>query len=633
MMTKRMVGLVVVGLVALAGCSHKPTFISGSLEQFQPVTLDFNGPSLWEAGPANPFIDYRMTVQFTKGKRVVNVPGYYAADGQSADSAAKSGHVWRAHFLPDEPGEWKYVAFLEYGLNAAVDDTARVTPVRFSGTKGKLNIAPANGAATGFARTGPLRYANCRYARFDNNQPFIANGASLENLLAYEGFTGAVVANQFLHSFLPHTKDVADDDPSWQNGKGAGLIGAVNYLAGQGVNCLSFSTYNIDGGTHGDVWVWSTPADKLRFSVSRLAQWEAVFSHMSRLGVVMQLVTQESGNDNVLGDGELTTERKLYYRELVARFAHHPGLIWNLGQNNGNTDRNRAEFAAYIHRMDPYKHPIVIHAADGKQMEVFTPLLGFHALSGVAMESSGEQMNEPSQAWMNRSAEQKQKWSVTWNNAADSENPVAQPDADDPSHDVARQGLWANLLAGGSGAIWPMGEAMAAHDPATQDFRRFERLWRLGRIAVDFLQENVPLLEMVPANPLVKSEGPAYCLAGRDVYLVYFVQGQQARLTAPPGNYEMIWLNPRTGEITGLPNAGDRVLPEPPQDLLPVEEDSFEDPADTDADMDTDADAPADADDDEPITAAVVDNTTGELPLTPPAADGKDWVVLIRACK
>ena len=111
--TKRMMCLVaVVGIGVVAGCSHKPTFISGNLVQYQPVTLDFNGPTLWEVGPANPFTDYRMTVRFTKGHRVLDVPGYFAADGQAADTSATQGSVWRAHFLPDEPGEWKYEATL-----------------------------------------------------------------------------------------------------------------------------------------------------------------------------------------------------------------------------------------------------------------------------------------------------------------------------------------------------------------------------------------------------------------------------------------------------------------------------------------------------------------------------------------
>jgi len=616
---KRMMGLTVclvawIGLGGLTGCSHKPAFIHGSLEQYQPVTMEFNGPMLWENGPANPFTDYRMNVRFSKGNRVLDVPGYYAADGRAAETSATDGHVWRVHFLPDEPGEWWYEATLLYGLNAAIDDDAQVTRVSFSGAKGTLNIAPVNPEATGFYRTGPLRYANCRYVRFANGQPFIINGSSSpENFLACADFDGNEVADQFLQRFLPHMKDWVDEQPTWQNGKGKGIIGAVNYLASRGVNCLSVSTYNIDGGNHGDVYVWSTPDDKLHFDVSKLDQWNIVFTHMARLGMAVQLVTQEAGNDNVLGRGELRTERKLYYRELVARFAHQPGLIWNLGQNNGNTDIDRAEFAAYIRKLDPYKRPIVVHAADGKQMNVFSPLLGFHALHGVALQSAPDRVHEQTLTWINRSAERNQKWMVVWNNAAD-ENPVAKPDAQDPNHNAARQGLWSNLLAGGSGSIWSLGADFPGNDPAGENFRRAERLWTLGKTAVDFVQEQMDLTQTVPANNLIQSSGTAYCLAGGGAYLVYLAQGQSAFLSAAPGRYEVIWLNPRTG---GAPNR-EAVAP---------------------ADEPADAPAPEAADDDEPINAVEIGlsgtivETAGELILTPPANDGQDWVVLVRACR
>jgi len=38
----------------------------------------------------------------------------------------------------------------------------------------------------------------------------------------------------------------------------------------------------------------------------------------------------EEPNKRELDDGELGTERMLYYRELIARFGHHLALQWNL---------------------------------------------------------------------------------------------------------------------------------------------------------------------------------------------------------------------------------------------------------------------------------------------------------------
>ena len=54
---------------------------------------------------------------------------------------------------------------------------------------------------------------------------------------------------------------------------------------------------------------------------------------MTQLGLQIHFVTQENENDEELGgDSSLNDIRKLYYRELVARFAHHPALQWNIGE-------------------------------------------------------------------------------------------------------------------------------------------------------------------------------------------------------------------------------------------------------------------------------------------------------------
>ena len=41
----------------------------------------------------------------SSGKRHT-VPGFFAADGKAAETSAKAGNQWRAHFAPDETGEW-----------------------------------------------------------------------------------------------------------------------------------------------------------------------------------------------------------------------------------------------------------------------------------------------------------------------------------------------------------------------------------------------------------------------------------------------------------------------------------------------------------------------------------------------
>ncbi|MEM8754814.1 MAG: DUF5060 domain-containing protein, partial [Pseudomonadota bacterium] len=84
--------------------------VSGELKQWHRVTLDFEGPQGGENRAT--FYDTRLDVEFVNldtGERIV-VPGFFAADGDAANSGATSGGVWRAHFNPPSTGEWTYTA-------------------------------------------------------------------------------------------------------------------------------------------------------------------------------------------------------------------------------------------------------------------------------------------------------------------------------------------------------------------------------------------------------------------------------------------------------------------------------------------------------------------------------------------
>src|SRR5690606_26153879 len=112
----------------------------------------------------------------------------------------------------------------------------------------------------------------------------------------------------------------------------------INYLASKGLNVFSFLTLNI-GGDDKNVFPYikynetlsSSPVnDRLRFDVSKLDQWEVVFEHAETLGMFLHFKLQETEVDMLLDGGKLGVERKLYYREMIARFGHHLALNWNL---------------------------------------------------------------------------------------------------------------------------------------------------------------------------------------------------------------------------------------------------------------------------------------------------------------
>ena len=96
--------------------------------------------------------------------------------------------------------------------------------------------------------------------------------------------------------------------------------------------------------------------------VSRLDQWEIVFEHGTKLGMYLHFKTMETENELLLDEGDLGPQRKLYYRELIARFSHHLALNWNLGEEiNNATHEQKVAWANYLWTQDPYRHHIVIH--------------------------------------------------------------------------------------------------------------------------------------------------------------------------------------------------------------------------------------------------------------------------------
>lgn len=82
--------------------------IHGELKQWHKVTLDIKGPFLSElhAYGKNPFLDYNMTVMFEheSGTPKYRVPGYFAGDGEAANTSSTDGNIWRAHLSPDKIG-------------------------------------------------------------------------------------------------------------------------------------------------------------------------------------------------------------------------------------------------------------------------------------------------------------------------------------------------------------------------------------------------------------------------------------------------------------------------------------------------------------------------------------------------
>src|SRR5687768_3544264 len=132
--------------------------ISGELRQWHNVTLTLSGPQADELSNApNPFTDYRMTVTFAheSGTPTYRVPGYFAADGDGANSSAASGNKWRAHLAPDKTGRWTYRIGFVSGKGVAIGAASTgQTVAPFDARTGTFQVAATDKNVPDFRSRG-----------------------------------------------------------------------------------------------------------------------------------------------------------------------------------------------------------------------------------------------------------------------------------------------------------------------------------------------------------------------------------------------------------------------------------------------------------------------------------------------
>ncbi|HYE05913.1 MAG TPA: malectin domain-containing carbohydrate-binding protein [Planctomycetota bacterium] len=534
--------------------------ISGELKRWHAVTLSLDGPWASETGTPNPFLDRRMDVTFSNGALSYVVPGYFAADGNAGETSATAGTIWRAHLSPDLTGTWTWRISFRAGIDVAASGGGTAL-APYDGRTGTFTIAESDKSGRDFRAKGRLQYVGARYLRHKGNgQWFVKAGAdSPENMLGYADFDGTYdQGGGALKSWSPHVGDWRAGDPTWKGGKGKGLIGALNYLAGEGCNVFSFLTYNA-GGDGKDVWPFIGHADRLRYDCSKLDQWERVFAHADRLGMYLHFKTQETENDDgasALDGGAVARERRLYYRELIARFAHHLALNWNLGEENTQTTEQRQAMAQYFHDNDPYRHPVVLHTYPGQQESVYRPLLGDASkLTGASIQIGWNTVHGEMLQWIRESTAAGKAW-VCANDEQGGADVGVPPDAwtGSPTQHAVRQAtLWGNLMAGGAGIESYFGYGTGETDLTLQDFRSRDRWWDYCRHALAFFDQHLPFAQMSGRDDLVGNaagDNSRYCFAQPgETYAVYLPNGGSATLdlSGVSGTFEVRWFDPRNG--------------------------------------------------------------------------------------
>lgn len=552
--------------------------VSGDRAVWHTTIVTFEGPVASEAD-ASTFWDHRLTVTFSQGDHRYQVPGFFAADGEASKTHAISGDKWRVRFTPDRPGEWHYQAQFVAGPHAALDPS-RGKRLPLSGATGSFDVSPSPipPHSADFRGHGRLKYVGKHHMQFaGSGRYFLMGGAgSPENFLAFDGFDGTYdfaetpefpsLGSDQLHHYGPHRDDWSQGDPDWTDEDGddaKGIIGAVNYIADQGLNSIYLMPFTYAGDGN-DVWPWADPETRNTFDVSKLDQWERVFTHLQNQGVHIHLLVTETENESLFeiedGGAPFADTRKLYYRELIARFGHHLALTWDLGEETGWTDEKGGKvgigittaqqkaFSSYIRKLDPYDHPITIHEIE--MVKIYPQLAGFEAVEGPALQRH-DHYNQRIIEHLEMSVAAGRPWLVSMSEPLGWEFGL-RPDDDDPTRDGPRKDvLWGVFMAGGAGVEWYAGWQNNAptSDLSSEDLRVRANMWRQNKIALDFFNEHIPFQDMTAANDLVAGEDDYVLAQTNQTYLIYLRDGGNAKidLSSAKGAYDVHWFDPRNG--------------------------------------------------------------------------------------
>ena len=512
-----------------------------------------------------------MTITSPSGKKY-KVPGYFAADGNAGNSSATSGNKWRCHFTPLEKGSYSYKASFRTGTDIAATTSASAgSATSFDGDQGIFSIAVTDKSGNDFRSKGKLEYVGEHFLKWTTGEYFLKVGAnSPEVFLEYKDFDNTPSTR----TYSAHSGDWKSGDPTWKSGKGKSIIGVVNHLASKGMNVHYFLTMN----PYGDgkkAYPWTGQDDYYIYDVSKLDQWQMVFDHMMKKGLMTHFVTTERENQSYFESkegGSFAKSRKVYYRELVARFGYLNAITWNIGEENGwekdgkigkkNSTTQRKDFANYMKSLTYYNDLISIHNGPSGTDAIYGGITGHAGYSGAAYQGNLSDIKHGHDRvlyWRNQSARKGRKWVVSYDEpyTNNSKPKIA---------DFRYKAIWASLTAGAAGVEFYSG---GGKDLSIQNYKDYNEYWEAMNHARKFFLDNkVPFYQMASKDNLT-SKG--WCLAKEGShYVVYLNKGGSANITVASGDYDVKWFDPRNGgslkngSVTKISGSGSKSVGNPP---------------------------------------------------------------------
>lgn len=589
--------LLIITLMLIASNTFANPVITGNNKVWQPIQIDFTGgPNLPQtnANP-NPFTDFKLDVTFkSPTNEIFKVPGFYRGSG-----------TWAVRFTPDVKGIWTFSTSFRSGPTVAVSDSLGL-PGYCDGLTGEFNIQAADGNSTGFYKKGrlcidtPFTFVggniteNTTWGR--DGSPYILDQTVIVSgdvTLTING--GAVVmmkpgtyvkseAGGKVHAIGPckfiaydsaaleaksyYLKTIGDGKHWIKGGTDSpedflahsftphgGVFGMLDYLKSRNVNSVYVLLMNI-GGDGDNVYPYVSKTDLTHFDLAKLETWNQTFDYAQKSGVHLQFVLNEGEYTNkiVLGANNFTLERKLFYREMIARFAYVNAITWNLcEEHDGHQLVLQPEFirlwADYIESLDAFNHPVTVHnwAEDG-----WNPYYGdkrFAAISyqyrptsetfnGKVIELKANAKSAGLEVVINID---ETHFSLPYDNdTCVSPNNTWVIDCGFTA--VRKQMIYPVLFAGGNIELILKGVL------DLEDFSEYEPLWDYMWYARKVL-EDLEFWKMVSHNELIGGiSGKELCFTDNHDYAIYLPCGSNSSLAVAAGRvFTLKWYDPRTG--------------------------------------------------------------------------------------
>ena len=544
------------------------------LKRWHRISLTFNGPQTSETAEPNPYFNYRLDVTFTgPSGQDMTVPGFYAADGNAGRTGADRGNKWRVYFSPNEVGTWSWKVSCRSGKDVSIAKNPQAgEPWKpLDGSSGTFEVVESDRTGRDFRSPdkGLILNRGHHYLTFASGKPFLKGGPGVpENMLGYYGFDNTRSNNKrgplyenippeeiYLHRFAGHTQDWEPGDPDWdrndgpeatRKNAGRNYIGMLNFLGRQhGVSSLYIMMMSVEDDGD-DTYPTIAHADKEHYDVSKLDQWEIVFTHADRVGIFSHMLLCESSNDKYYNSEGKTLGRirKLYFREMLARFGHHLAFQLDLGEENDFTNEQLQEQAAWLKMLDAYDHPVATHNRTKELIPRWTALVGDanFDMTAVQADFGNQEIYKFIKEWREKSA-------AAGNPLVISGDEIHGTMTD---YDKGRvEKMWPWYISGGGGYEWYLKKPENHnYDQVIDDYRITKTMPKHIGIAVNELIK-LPLLEMAPHNELLVDMPKGYCLAQPGVVYAIYDQRKgtsfQLDLSGIEDTFTVQWLNPREG--------------------------------------------------------------------------------------